>query len=193
MNYNSLSVWCFGGPAHYHGASIPAARIVQAYRLSHGDAGSGSGTAVPDFLLAAWMEVIGSVLLIVGLFTRLVAFLLSGEMAVAYFIAHAQQSFYPIVNQGEAANSCSALSFSTLSLPAQALGASTRERDSRQSPPTESRGKGDCPLLHDNRPPGFQSELLILRTMSTPVGARQALAHADLAAKQLSAWQSDVA
>ena len=57
----------------------------------------------PLILIASWMEVIGSVLLIVGLFTRPVAFLLSGEMAVAYFMAHAPQSIYPIVNQGEVA------------------------------------------------------------------------------------------
>ena len=45
----------------------------------------------------------GGLLLIGGLFTRPVAFLLSGEMAVAYFIAHAPHSVFPIINQGEAA------------------------------------------------------------------------------------------
>lgn len=53
--------------------------------------------------LAALIEVIGSVLVIAGFRTRLVAFILSGEMAVAYFMVHAPKSFYPIVNGGEGA------------------------------------------------------------------------------------------
>jgi putative oxidoreductase len=57
----------------------------------------------PLLQLAAAIEVIGSVLLIAGLFTRPVAFLMSGEMAIAYFWAHAPNSFYPIINRGEAA------------------------------------------------------------------------------------------
>ena len=53
--------------------------------------------------VAGLMELIGGALLLVGLFTRPVAFLLSGEMAFAYFIAHAPQGFWPIVNHGELA------------------------------------------------------------------------------------------
>jgi putative oxidoreductase len=49
------------------------------------------------------LELIGGALLLVGLFTRVVAFILSGEMAVAYFVAHFPHSFYPIVNKGEIA------------------------------------------------------------------------------------------
>jgi len=49
------------------------------------------------------MEVIGGLLLIIGLFSRLTAFLLSGEMAVAYWMFHAPQSPFPSVNGGEAA------------------------------------------------------------------------------------------
>jgi putative oxidoreductase len=49
------------------------------------------------------MEIVGGALLLLGLFTRPVAFLLSGEMAFAYFIAHAPKGFWPIVNQGELA------------------------------------------------------------------------------------------
>ena len=49
------------------------------------------------------MEMIGGFLLIIGLFSRLAAFLLSGEMAVAYWMFHAPQSPFPLVNQGEAA------------------------------------------------------------------------------------------
>ncbi len=49
------------------------------------------------------LEVFGGGLLLLGLFTRPVAFLLSGEMAVAYFQFHAPQGFWPIVNQGQQA------------------------------------------------------------------------------------------
>ena len=49
------------------------------------------------------LEVVGGALLLVGLFTRPVAFILSGEMAVAYFQFHAPQGFWPIVNQGQPA------------------------------------------------------------------------------------------
>jgi putative oxidoreductase len=57
----------------------------------------------PMLLAAAWLEVIGGALLVLGLFTRPVAFVLAGQMAVAYFIAHASQGFYPALNGGEAA------------------------------------------------------------------------------------------
>lgn len=49
------------------------------------------------------IEVIGGVLLGLGLFTRPVAFILSGNMAVAYFMAHAPESFFPVLNNGDAA------------------------------------------------------------------------------------------
>lgn len=49
---------------------------------------------------AAALEVAGGLLLLVGLFSRPVAFLLSGEMAFAYFIGHAPQGFWPVLNQG---------------------------------------------------------------------------------------------
>jgi putative oxidoreductase len=55
------------------------------------------------FGLAGLLELFGGLLVLIGLFTRPVAFLLSGEMAVAYFMAHAPQSFFPIVNGGDAA------------------------------------------------------------------------------------------
>lgn len=53
--------------------------------------------------LAGLLELVGGTLVLLGLFTRPAAFILSGEMAVAYFMAHAPRSFYPIVNQGETA------------------------------------------------------------------------------------------
>ncbi|KQP61740.1 DoxX family protein [Methylobacterium sp. Leaf108] len=52
---------------------------------------------------AGLLELVGGVLIVLGLFTRPVAFILSGQMAVAYFLAHAQRSFYPILNGGELA------------------------------------------------------------------------------------------
>jgi putative oxidoreductase len=49
------------------------------------------------------MEFVGGLLVVIGLFTRPVAFLLSGEMAVAYWMVHAPRSFFPILNGGDAA------------------------------------------------------------------------------------------
>ena len=53
--------------------------------------------------IAGLLELVGGALLLVGLFSRPVAFLLSGEMAVAYFIAHAPKSPFPALNGGDAA------------------------------------------------------------------------------------------
>jgi putative oxidoreductase len=53
--------------------------------------------------LACALEILGGTLLLLGLFTRPIAFLLSGEMAVAYFMVHAPQGFWPLVNHGEPA------------------------------------------------------------------------------------------
>lgn len=52
---------------------------------------------------AGLLEVVGGLLVAVGLFTRPAAFILSGEMAVAYFIAHAPHGFWPVLNHGEVA------------------------------------------------------------------------------------------
>jgi putative oxidoreductase len=51
--------------------------------------------------LAGVLETFGGFLIVVGLFTRPVAFVLAGEMAVAYFKAHAPQGFWPLLNHGE--------------------------------------------------------------------------------------------
>lgn len=53
--------------------------------------------------LAGALELLGGLLLLAGLFTRPVAFILAGEMAAAYFMAHAPQGFWPVLNKGEAA------------------------------------------------------------------------------------------
>ena len=55
------------------------------------------------FWIGGVLEAFGGLLVLVGLFTRPVAFLLAGEMAVAYWMFHAPRSFYPLVNQGDAA------------------------------------------------------------------------------------------
>ena len=52
---------------------------------------------------AGLIELFGGLLILVGLFTRPVAFLISGLMAAAYFMAHAPSGFLPLVNQGELA------------------------------------------------------------------------------------------
>jgi putative oxidoreductase len=53
--------------------------------------------------VAGLIEVFGSLLLIFGLFTRPVAFIISGEMAIAYFYAHQPRNFFPLLNAGEPA------------------------------------------------------------------------------------------
>jgi len=55
----------------------------------------------PLFLAGGIIETFGGSLLLLGLFTRPVAFILSGEMAVAYFKFHAPQGFWPLLNDGE--------------------------------------------------------------------------------------------
>lgn len=50
---------------------------------------------------AGLIELVGGVLIVIGLFTRPVAFVLSGTMAVAYFLAHAPGGFFPLLNGGE--------------------------------------------------------------------------------------------
>lgn len=49
------------------------------------------------------IEIVGGILLLVGAFTRVTAFVLAGDMAAAYFMAHFPRSFFPSVNSGDAA------------------------------------------------------------------------------------------
>lgn len=53
--------------------------------------------------VAGVLELFGGLVILLGLFTRPVAFILAGEMAVAYFMAHAPQGFWPVLNRGELA------------------------------------------------------------------------------------------
>jgi putative oxidoreductase len=55
------------------------------------------------FGVSGILEFVGGLFILLGLFTRPVAFLLAGEMAVAYFMMHAPNGFWPLLNQGEAA------------------------------------------------------------------------------------------
>ena len=82
-------------------------RLVAAYLfLTHGwmkFTGNVPWGSLPG--IAMWLELIGGTLLILGLFVQPVAFILSGEMAFAYFMAHAKATDFwlPLQNQGESA------------------------------------------------------------------------------------------
>jgi putative oxidoreductase len=60
-----------------------------------------SVTSLPG--AAGWIETIGGILIMIGLGTRVVAFLTSGEMAIAYFLIHQPQATWPIQNMGQPA------------------------------------------------------------------------------------------
>ena len=82
--------WCHGAQKILGWFAEPGAR-----RMSF---------AFPDVpWIAGILELVGGALIALGILTRPVAFLLSGEMAVAYFMAHAPHGFWPIVNHGELA------------------------------------------------------------------------------------------
>jgi putative oxidoreductase len=78
--------------------------------MEHGTAkllGFPPGTAAPALFALAWfagvIELVGGALVAVGLFTRYAAFIMSGEMAIGYFLVHAPQGFFPMINRGEGA------------------------------------------------------------------------------------------
>lgn len=104
MNTDTLKTTC--GP---HMLSI--LRIVAALLFfAHGSAklfGFPSEGFSPEFMSLPWiagvLEVVGGGLLVVGLFTRPTAFVLSGLMAFAYWMAHAPKDAYPLNNGGDAA------------------------------------------------------------------------------------------
>ena len=97
--------------AAYRPQALAMLRIITALLfMAHGTAKllgfPDTGMSPPLFSLfglAGVLELVGGVLLVIGLFTRPVAFILAGEMAAAYFMAHAPQSFFPILNKGESA------------------------------------------------------------------------------------------
>jgi putative oxidoreductase len=63
----------------------------------------GPGSDKPMMQVGGCIQLVGGFLVAFGLLTRLAAFILSGEMAVAYFMFHAKQNFFPILNKGELA------------------------------------------------------------------------------------------
>jgi putative oxidoreductase len=66
--------------------------------------GTGGKAALFSFIwVGGILELVGGILILVGLFTRFTAFILSGEMAVAYFMVHFPHGFWPIKNGGEPA------------------------------------------------------------------------------------------
>lgn len=63
-----------------------------------------AGQPLPTLMLVAGiLELVGGVLFTIGAFTRLTSFILAGMMAVAYFMAHMPNSFFPVQNGGDAA------------------------------------------------------------------------------------------
>jgi putative oxidoreductase len=96
--------------AHYAPYVLSILRIVVALLFfEHGMSRMfGFPASVPTALLslhwfAGAIEFTGGALLALGLFSRTAAFIMSGEMAFAYFISHAPASFFPIVNRGDGA------------------------------------------------------------------------------------------
>lgn len=96
----------------YRPQFLAALRIVTALLfLQHGtmklfgfpSGGMSPAAAFSGFWWIGVLELVGALMLIAGFWTRLAAFVLSGQMAVAYWLAHAPQSAYPIVNSGETA------------------------------------------------------------------------------------------
>ena len=84
--------------------------------------------------LAGLIELFGGGLIALGLFTPYVAFIASGEMAVAYFLAHAPQGFWPIENGGELAV---LYCFLFLYIATRETGALSLDRITRRSPSRE--------------------------------------------------------
>ena len=100
--------------AGWRGWALSLLRVVAAFLFAlHGAqklfgafggmGGHGAAPAGSLLWVAGVLEVSGGILLFVGLFTRPVAFLLSGEMAVAFFRQHVPHGFWPIQNGGEPA------------------------------------------------------------------------------------------
>jgi putative oxidoreductase len=82
---------------------------------------------------AGLIELIAGALIVIGLFTRPAAFIAAGEMAVAYWMMHAPQSFYPVVNMGDAAI---LYCFLFLYISAAGPGAFSLDAAMRPKPPT---------------------------------------------------------
>jgi putative oxidoreductase len=84
--------------------------VVALLFFEHGSSklfGFPSAASMPALFTLGWfagaLELVGGALLAAGLFTRATAFILSGEMAFAYFLSHAPRGFFPILNHGDGA------------------------------------------------------------------------------------------
>ncbi len=101
----------FNSLGQYRPQALAVLRIIAALLfIEHGTmklfgfpAAMGEGALPPLMLFAGVLEVFGGALIAIGLFTRPVAFILSGQMAFAYFMGHAGKSFWPALNGGDAA------------------------------------------------------------------------------------------
>jgi uncharacterized membrane protein YphA (DoxX/SURF4 family) len=87
-----------GRPAHRGGTGIPAIRPLEIFRLSRPPTGQLHHVLADRF--AGAIELFGSLLLLVGLYARQAAFIMAGEIAVAYFMRRAPNGFFPQVNGG---------------------------------------------------------------------------------------------
>lgn len=101
----------FEGLTRYRPQALGVLRIMTALQfIEHGSQklfnfpASAEPHALTGLTTAAGiLEFAGGILLALGLFTRPVAFLLAGEMAIAYFVAHFPRSFFPVNNGGDLA------------------------------------------------------------------------------------------
>ncbi|TKV76199.1 DoxX family protein [Rhizobium sp. AU243] len=106
-----MNMATFDSLSRYRPQALGALRIMTALLfVSHGTqklfgfpASQMDGSLPTMLLVAALLELVGGILVLIGLFTRPVAFILSGQMAVAYFMAHAPSNFFPALNGGDAA------------------------------------------------------------------------------------------
>ena len=64
---------------------------------------AGPASLPPLIIVQGLLEIVGGVLLLVGAYSRIIAFILSGDMAVAYFMSHFPKSFFPMANGGNLA------------------------------------------------------------------------------------------
>ena len=71
------------------------------FNVPPGPPGLFPASLLSQFGIAGILELVGGFFILLGLFTRPVAFILSGEMAVAYFMNHAPKDFWPVLNGGE--------------------------------------------------------------------------------------------
>ncbi len=100
----------FGSSSFWQGLTLNSLRIIAGLLfLQHGAQklfgvlGGPQFDWLSFFGLAGMLEFFGGLLVLLGLFTRPVTFVLAGQMAVAYWMVHGPQGFWPIVNKGELA------------------------------------------------------------------------------------------